>query len=54
MTDAAAFVLGLDPSESNGQCYVDEDVLRAHGVTDLSRYLHEGATEENLATDLFL
>ncbi|MFD5258305.1 SDR family oxidoreductase [Streptomyces bobili] len=54
MADAAALVLGLDPSQSNGQCFVDEDVLRAQGVTDLSRYLYEGATEENLAPDLLL
>ncbi|MGW1563025.1 SDR family oxidoreductase [Streptomyces sp. NPDC002144] len=54
MADAAAVVLTLPTAEVNGQCYVDEDVLRAAGVSDLSRYLHDGATEENLETDLFL
>lgn len=54
MADAAAAVLALPAAEANGQCFVDEDVLRATGVTDFSRYLHHGATEESLETDFFL
>lgn len=54
MADAAAVIFGLPAAEANGQCLVDEDVLRASGVTDLSCYLHSGATEDSLETDLFL
>ncbi|MBL1101502.1 SDR family oxidoreductase [Streptomyces coffeae] len=54
MADAAAVILALPASEANGQCYVDEDVLRAAGVREFSRYLHDGATEDGLETDLFL
>ena len=54
MADAAAVILDLPALESNGQCYVDEDVLRASGMSDLSRYLYEGATEETLQDDLFI
>ncbi|MPY55677.1 SDR family oxidoreductase [Streptomyces spongiae] len=54
MADAAAAILALPASESNGQCYVDEEVLRSAGVFDLSCYLHDGAAEESLETDLFL
>ncbi|MGW8815611.1 SDR family oxidoreductase [Gordonia terrae] len=54
MADAAAIVLGLPPAEANGRCFVDEDVLHGAGVSDLSHYLAPGATEETLATDLFL
>jgi citronellol/citronellal dehydrogenase len=54
MADAAAVIFGLPAAEANGQCYVDEEVLHASGATDLSRYLHSGATEDSLETDLFL
>ncbi|MCW8378709.1 SDR family oxidoreductase [Streptomyces justiciae] len=54
MSDAAALILSLPADEANGQCFVDEDVLRAAGVTDFSGYLNDGATEENLEIDLFL
>jgi citronellol/citronellal dehydrogenase len=54
MADAAAVVLGLPPEEATGRCFIDETVLRESGVTDFSGYLHEGATEEGLQTDLFL
>lgn len=54
MADAAALVLSLPPEEATGRCFIDETVLRESGVTDFSGYLHEGATEEGLQTDLFL
>ena len=54
MADAAAVILGLPWEEATGRCFVDEAVLREAGVTDFSRYLHEGATEEGLEADLFL
>ena len=54
MADAAAVILGLPWEEATGRCFVDEAVLREAGVTDFSRYLNEGATEEGLEADLFL
>lgn len=54
MADAAAVILGLPAAEANGRCFIDEAVLRESGVTDFSGYLHEGATEDSLRTDLFL
>ncbi|HEY5855174.1 MAG TPA: NAD(P)-dependent oxidoreductase [Aldersonia sp.] len=36
--DAAVEILSRPASASNGNCYIDADVLRAAGVGDLSRY----------------
>lgn len=38
MADSAAAILSRAPSEVNGQCLVDVDVLTAAGVNDLARY----------------
>jgi NAD(P)-dependent dehydrogenase (short-subunit alcohol dehydrogenase family) len=38
MADAAVDILTQPAAESNGQTYIDADVLTAAGVTDLSRY----------------
>ena len=38
MADAAVAILTKPAAETNGQCFVDADVLTASGVTDLSRY----------------
>ncbi|WP_043735904.1 SDR family oxidoreductase [Nocardia asiatica] len=54
MADAAALVLTYTAEEASGRCFIDDEVLRAAGVSDLSRYLHDGATEDRLETDLFL
>ncbi|RJK97051.1 SDR family oxidoreductase [Vallicoccus soli] len=50
----AAWELLTRPGWSTGGFHVDEDVLRAAGTSDLSRYLAPGAREEDLATDFFL
>jgi citronellol/citronellal dehydrogenase len=50
MADAAVAVLATAPGVVNGQTLVDADVLRAAGVSDLSRY----GGEEPLEIDLFL
>lgn len=54
MADAAAIILGRPASEGTGMCYIDEQVLRSAGICDLSSYLHDGAADEDLMTDLFL
>jgi NAD(P)-dependent dehydrogenase (short-subunit alcohol dehydrogenase family) len=38
MADAAVEILSRPAGEATGNCYIDADVLRAAGVTDLSRY----------------
>lgn len=38
MADAAMALFDQAPTEKNGQTFIDADVLRAAGVTDLSRY----------------
>lgn len=54
MADAAHCVLTESASAYTGQTLIDEDVLRASGVTDFARYRYEDATEEQLQTDIFL
>ncbi len=52
MADAAYAILTSDASEHTGNAYIDEEILRAHGVTDFEQYaVKPGAT---LAPDLFL
>jgi citronellol/citronellal dehydrogenase len=38
MADSAVAIVSRAPSEVNGHCYVDVDVLAEAGVTDLSQY----------------
>lgn len=38
MADAAMVVLELPPEHMNGRAFIDADVLRASGLTDLSQY----------------
>lgn len=66
MADAAAILLtrptdpaigvgtGVGNGVGTGQCYIDADVLRSNGVTDLSPYAVGGVSEDQLARDLFL
>src|SRR5207302_3486819 len=51
MADAAHLVLS---GSAAGECFIDDDVLRAHGVADFSVYRYGDATEDQLKTDLFL
>lgn len=54
MADAAAVLLTRPASAGSGNCYIDDEVLRATGVTDLSAYSHDGSNENDLAPDLFI
>lgn len=54
MADAAHEVLVKPAADYSGQTLIDEDVLRAAGTTDFARYRYEGATEEQLQSDIFL
>ena len=52
MADAAVAILQRDPSTCTGNFFIDEEVLIEEGITDLSIYQLEGATE--LMADFFV
>ncbi len=52
VADAAHAIFCGDARRATGQFYIDEDVLTATGVTDLSRYAMQPGTD--LLPDLFL
>jgi citronellol/citronellal dehydrogenase len=52
MADAAHAILARPPLEQTGQQLIDDDVLAAAGVTDLSPYQHGDGSD--LVTDIFL
>ncbi|MFZ2242586.1 MAG: SDR family oxidoreductase [Gordonia amarae] len=54
MADAAGILLTAPAADVNGKCFLDEDILRGAGSTDLSQYLNPGAAEDNLRPDLFV
>jgi citronellol/citronellal dehydrogenase len=54
MADAAYEVLTRPAAEYTGQTLIDDDVLRAAGVSDFARYRYEGTSEEQLQSDIFL
>ena len=53
VADAAHAILVRDPASCTGTCFIDDEVLREAGVSDLSAYLYSGE-EKDLALDLFL
>jgi citronellol/citronellal dehydrogenase len=52
VADAACYILSQSPGDATGQFYIDEDVLRRYGITDLSSYAIDPTAE--LAPDLFI
>ena len=54
MADAAHLVLTRPSRQCTGRFLIDDEVLAEAGVTDLSRYLQDGATEGDLMPDFFL
>ncbi len=52
LADAAHAILSRDPKACTGNFFIDEEVLRAEGVTDFSQYAHEGV--EEFAADFFV
>jgi citronellol/citronellal dehydrogenase len=52
MADAAHIVLSQDPASCTGNFFIDEVLLREHGVTDFSGYQHPDA--DQLAADFFV
>jgi citronellol/citronellal dehydrogenase len=54
VADAAHVILTQDCRSFTGRFCIDEDLLRSAGVSDFSRYRHEGVAEEELLPDFFL
>lgn len=55
MSDAAYAILIKEPSKSDtGRFFIDDEVLRANGVTDLKQYACDIKNEDKLMTDFFL
>jgi citronellol/citronellal dehydrogenase len=54
VADAAHAILTKPARECTGNFFIDEEVLRAEGVTDFSRYRREGVSDSDLMGDFFL
>lgn len=54
MADAAYFVLTSDAKTVTGNFFVDDEVLIANGVTDLTRYNPPGVADIDITPDLFV
>lgn len=54
MADAALAIVGRPAAECTGNFFIDDEVLAAEGITDLSTYLNEGGSEADLALDLWV
>jgi citronellol/citronellal dehydrogenase len=54
VADAAHAILTKPSREFTGRFLIDDEVVREAGVSDLSRYLQDGAKEEELMRDFFV
>jgi citronellol/citronellal dehydrogenase len=54
VADAAWFVLTGDARVATGRFWIDDEVLAANGITDLSRYAHPGVRDIDLTPDFFV
>jgi citronellol/citronellal dehydrogenase len=54
MADAAHLILTSDAKTLTGNFFVDDEVLTAHGVVDLSRYNPPGVADIDITPDLFV
>ncbi|MEH6403455.1 MAG: NAD(P)-dependent oxidoreductase [Sneathiella sp.] len=54
MSDAAHIILTKPSGDFTGNFCVDDEVLESVGITDLSKYRHEGVKEEELLPDFFV
>ena len=53
LADAAYFILGSDAKATTGNFFIDDELLAAHGVTDLDRYAVKPGTK-NFIPDFFV
>jgi citronellol/citronellal dehydrogenase len=54
VADAAHWILTQPSRKVTGRFFLDDEVLRASGVTDLSSYKHPDVAEADLMPDFFL
>jgi citronellol/citronellal dehydrogenase len=54
VADAAHVILTSDARTVTGNFFVDDEVLRAHGVVDLGRYNPPGVADIDVTPDLFV
>ncbi len=54
MADAAHLILTSDARSTTGNFYIDDELLAAHGITDLSGYAPAGVADVDLTPDLFV
>ncbi|CAM3611790.1 SDR family oxidoreductase [Smaragdicoccus niigatensis] len=55
MADAAYAILTSPADSTTGNFFIDDEILAAHGITDLSGYRNsEAGSDADLATDIFL
>ncbi len=54
LADAAHIILTKDSRSFTGRFCLDEEVLRTAGITDFSKYRHEGVSEDDLLPDYFV
>ena len=54
MADAAHLILTGDARTITGNFYIDDELLAAHGITDLSGYAPAGVADADLTPDFFV
>jgi citronellol/citronellal dehydrogenase len=54
VADAAHAILVRPSRECTGNTFIDDDVLREEGVTDLSGYRYSAGSDDELAPDIFV
>jgi citronellol/citronellal dehydrogenase len=54
MADAAHAILTREARSCTGNFFIDDEVLRAEGMTDFARYRHAGVDEAELMRDFFV
>ena len=54
MADAAYLILTSDARTTTGHFYIDDELLAAHGITDLSGYAPAGVADVDITPDFFV
>ena len=54
MADAAHLILTSDARTTTGNFYIDDELLAAHGISDLSGYAPPGVADVDLTPDFFV
>jgi len=54
MADAAYLILTSDARTNTGQFYIDDELLAAHGITDLAGYAPDGVADLDITPDFFV